>query len=94
MLGLNAGLDSWLRATEENRDGPARVEGAIEREAGAVKAAVCRSRDERTADAIVSHVFSRQSIGFEIPWGGGHYSADRGSTSEDVVKRSRSVMML
>lgn len=47
MLGLKADLDSWLRtAAEDSSDGP------MDREAGAVKAAVCRSRDERTADAI------------------------------------------
>lgn len=47
MLGLKADFDNWLRtAAEESSD------ELMDREAGAMKAAVCRSRDERTADAI------------------------------------------
>lgn len=54
LMGEQLGLDSWARATAERRVvGPARVVGAIDREAGAAKAAVCRSREERTIDAIL-----------------------------------------
>lgn len=93
-LGLKTGLDRWLRATEENRDGPARVEDAIEREAGAAMAVVCRSREERTADAILSRVFCDNQLGSRCLGAGITTRRTAGSTSEDVVKSSRSSMML
>lgn len=45
-----AGLDSWVRATEESSVGAVRVEGVAE----AANAADCRSSDERAADAMVA----------------------------------------
>lgn len=52
-VGAEDGLNNWVRAAEDNRVGAVRVrvEGVMEREAGA--AADCRSRDERAADAIM-----------------------------------------
>lgn len=50
MLGWKAGFSSCLRAAEDRSD----VDGAMDREAGAAKAAVCRSREERSADAMSS----------------------------------------
>lgn len=47
MLGLKAGFSSWLRAATDES-----IEEPNDREAGAARA-VCRSRDERRADAIV-----------------------------------------
>lgn len=47
-MGVEDGLDNWARASEESSVGAVRVE--VE---GAAKAADCRSRDTRAADAMM-----------------------------------------
>lgn len=85
-VGLKAGLKSCFRAMEESRDDDG---VAMDREAGAAKAAVCRSNEERTADAMSCGKWTMRSqlksVEEGVEWSG---------SLGQFYRRRRSLMML